>query len=96
MPQIAPIDLQLLTREHAEAALQRAWTAEGFPNHLPDDVKSSFWARADAALRSWKPDGSLNVDQLIFDLTSMALTAEEEWALFLWCRLALCYRRFCI
>ena len=94
MPQLAPVDLQLLTREHAEAALQRAWTEEGFPHDLPDDVKYSVWARADAVLRSWKPDGSLNVDQLIFDLTSMALNAADEWALFLWCRLSLCYRRF--
>lgn len=36
----------------------------------------------------------MDIDGLLFALTSLATGAEQEWALCLWCREALCFRRF--
>jgi len=94
MPCSLPIENQFATRADAEAALQRAWDLEELPPHLNLQVRQNVFAQADRLLMSWKPEGCLEIDRLLFALTSLTSNAEQEWALYLWCREALHFRRF--
>ena len=68
----------------------------GIPPQLSVDVRQEVFEfeQADQVLKAWKPEGSLDIDGLLFALTSLATGAEQEWALCLWCREALFFRRF--
>ena len=94
MPCALPMDQQIASRADAEAALLRAWQLEGLPSSLPDCVRQNFFAQADQVLRAWQPEGGVDLERLLFELTSLADETEKVWALHLWCRDALCFRRF--
>lgn len=94
MPCSLPIEHQIASRADAEAALQRAWDLEDLPQSLNVQVRQDVFAQADQLLLTWKPEGSLEIDSLLFALTSLTHNADQEWALYLWCREALCFRRF--
>ena len=94
MPCSLPIEQQLASRDDAERVLQQAWDLEGLPSTLPDHIKQEIFDQADQVLTAWRPNGCLDIDKLLFDLTSLAVTTEKEWALYLWCQNALCFRRF--
>ena len=94
MPQVSHMEHLITSRADAENMLLRAWDAEGFPSVLSERVKNDIFCKADAVLAAWQPLTCCNVDELIFQLTSIACDAEGEWALFLWCRGEMRFRRF--
>ena len=94
MPQVSLMEHQIATRAEAEQSLLRAWNAEGFPAVLSEHVRNEVFCQADAIMNRWQPTTCCNVDELLFQLTSIACDAEREWALFLWCRCELRFRRF--
>ena len=94
MPCEMPIDQVIASRADAEAALLQAWQLEGLPSSLPDRVRHDFFEQADQVVREWRPAGGVDLERLLFELTSLADETVKEWALHLWCRDAFCYRRF--
>lgn len=94
MPQVSHMEHLITSRADAENMLLRAWDAEGFPSVLSERVKNDIFCKADAVLAAWQPLTCCNVDELIFQLTSIACDAEGDWALFLWCRGEMRFRRF--